>query len=306
MPLRFWQRRAGVERCKIVALSLSSSCKVCTVDPQKMIDRRLTEPASTYDSMRPMFHEPLALALGVAVLLTSPRAWAGPPYVTDDPEPVEYRHWEIYLASQSFRDGAGWSGTAPHVEVNFGAIPDVQLHVIAPLAFSAPDHGRATYGYGDTELGFKLRFLHEQKYVPMIGIFPLVEVPTGDRAADLGNGSAVVFVPVWLQKTFGAWTMYGGVGVWIDLGDRDRHWWLFGWHLERRVSSFLALGVELFDQTPSERGASNDARFNVGAVIDLSDTHHLLLSVGRGFFGSNQFQGYLAYQLTFAGPGAPR
>ena len=22
-------------------------------------------------------------------------AWAGPPFVTDDPEPVEYRHWEF-------------------------------------------------------------------------------------------------------------------------------------------------------------------------------------------------------------------
>ena len=31
------------------------------------------------------------LTLGLIV------AWAGPPFVTDDPEPVEYRHWEIYL-----------------------------------------------------------------------------------------------------------------------------------------------------------------------------------------------------------------
>jgi hypothetical protein len=25
---------------------------------------------------------------------------AGPPFLTDDPEPVEYRHWEVYVASQ--------------------------------------------------------------------------------------------------------------------------------------------------------------------------------------------------------------
>jgi hypothetical protein len=46
-------------------------------------------------------------SLGLGVLLISTRAWAGPPYVTDDPEPVEYRHWEVYLASQSFHGSAG-------------------------------------------------------------------------------------------------------------------------------------------------------------------------------------------------------
>ena len=66
---------------------------------------------------------------------------AGPPFITDDPEPVEYQHWEWYLASQSFKTPDGWSGTAPHLEVNYGAISNVQLHLIAPLAYDSPAHG---------------------------------------------------------------------------------------------------------------------------------------------------------------------
>jgi hypothetical protein len=27
-------------------------------------------------------------------------AWAGPPFITDDPETVEYQHGEFYIASQ--------------------------------------------------------------------------------------------------------------------------------------------------------------------------------------------------------------
>jgi hypothetical protein len=50
-------------------------------------------------------------------------ALAGPPFVTDDPEIVEYRHWEIYVASQHEKDKDGWSGTAPHFEVNYGSCP---------------------------------------------------------------------------------------------------------------------------------------------------------------------------------------
>jgi len=63
-------------------------------------------------------------------------SFAGPPYTTDDPEPVEYRHWEFYIASEHFRDHVGWSGTAPHFELNYGVAPDVQLHLIAPLAYA--------------------------------------------------------------------------------------------------------------------------------------------------------------------------
>ena len=181
----------------------------------------------------------------------------------------------------------------------------MQLHVIAPLAYATSDHRPGAYGYGDTEAGIKFRFVQERKWVPMIGTFPLLEVPSGSRSAGLGNGSAQVFFPVWLQKTFGPWQTYGGVGVWIDLGDRDRHWWYFGWQVQRRIFKWLAVGAEVFHQTPREHGGDGDTRFNVGAVLDFDETHHLLLSGGRGFEGSNLFQGYLAYQVTW-GPKDPR
>jgi hypothetical protein len=240
-----------------------------------------------------------AAALVLATLFGSSPASAGPPYVTDDPEPVELHHWELYLASQSFHDRDGWTGTAPHIEVNYGAIPDLQLHVIAPLAYAVPAQGKASFGYGDTELGIKFRFVQEQKWVPMIGTFPLLEVPSGAGNRGLGNGSAQVFLPVWLQKSFGPWTTYGGVGVWIDAGDRDRHWWYFGWQVQRQICDGFTLGAEVFHTTPEEHGGEGDTRFNVGGVIDFTEVHHLLLSAGRSFQGSNLFQGYLAYQLTF-------
>jgi hypothetical protein len=239
-----------------------------------------------------------AIWLFLAVLLVSRAASAGPPYVTDDPEPVEHRHWELYLASQTSHDPDGWSGTAPHFEVNYGVVPNVQIHLIAPLAYSAATGGSTHYGYGDTELGIKFRFIQEGKWVPQVGTFPFLEVPTGATRLGLGNGSAQVFVPVWLQKSFGPWTTYGGVGFWIDAGQPDRHWWYFGWQLQRRIARGLAVGAEVFHLTPKEPGDDSDTRFNVGTVIDFTDTHHVLLSAGRGLVGSNLFQGYLAYLVT--------
>ena len=59
---------------------------------------------------------------GTVFLLSS--VYAGPPYLTDDPEPVDYQHWEVYIGSQFSKDLDGWSGTAPHFEVkNFVTTP---------------------------------------------------------------------------------------------------------------------------------------------------------------------------------------
>jgi hypothetical protein len=45
---------------------------------------------------------------GVAALITSP-TFAGPPFRTDDPEPVEFQHFEINLLSLGTHTSGGWS-----------------------------------------------------------------------------------------------------------------------------------------------------------------------------------------------------
>jgi hypothetical protein len=49
------------------------------------------------------------------------------------------------------------SGMVPHFEVNYGAVPDPQLHLIAPLAYDSPPEGAGHYGMGDLELSGKRR-----------------------------------------------------------------------------------------------------------------------------------------------------
>ena len=229
-------------------------------------------------------------------------AQAGPPYVTDDPEPVEHKHCEIYLASQLAHDSSGWSGTSPHVEINYGVIPNLQLHLIAPVAFSAPADGSRQFGYGDTELGIKYRFLQETARLPMAGVFPLVELPTGDAARGLGAGHPQVFLPLWLQKSSGPWTTYGGGGYWINPGAGNRNWGLVGWLVQCQLTSKLAVGTEIFHETAKTEGGNSDTRFNVGTIFDFSPTYHLLLSAGHTIQGPSGFQAYVAFQVTF-GPG---
>ena len=236
----------------------------------------------------------------VVVLLSLPViAFAGPPYITDDPEPVEYQHWEVYLASLFTKQSDAWTSTAPHLEVNYGVVPDVQLHTILPMTLYAPADGATSYGFGDTELGVKYRFVQEGAWCPQIGIFPLLEVPTGPHDRNLGSGHLQTFLPLWLQKSVGKWTAYGGGGYWINPGAHNRNWGFTGLVIQRQVLPNLTPGIEIFHGSSQQTGQPAETGFDLGMVWDLSDVQHIMFSAGPTFGGPNQLQGYFAYQLTF-------
>jgi Putative MetA-pathway of phenol degradation len=240
------------------------------------------------------------LVVVVAILAVARTTCAGPPYVTDDPEPVDYQHWEFYVASISSKSSDDWSGTAPHFEINYGVIPNVQLHLIIPLGYDVPSTGASHYGLADIELGTKIRFLQEANWIPEAAIFPLLEVPTGNASDNLGNSKWTAYFPLWMQKTWDTWTVYGGGGYGINSASGNQNWGFVGAVLQKQVLSDLAIGAEVYHQTVSEPDFPNQGTaFNVGAIYDFNDHHHLLFSAGRSFSGPVDFQCYIAYQFTF-------
>ncbi len=249
-------------------------------------------------------------AFSAFLMLISPAiARAGPPFITDDPEPVDTGHWEVYIFSDGAIDRGDASGLGPAVEVNYGAAPNLQLHVIADLAFDVPAGRPSQMGPGDTELGAKYRFINPGKgdWWPEVGVFPLVEIPTGNTRRNLGAGYTQAFLPMWLQKDFGKWTTYGGGGYWINPGPGNRNYWFTGWLLQRQVTGKLALGGEVFHQTSNMVGRRETTGFSLGGQYDFSEHHHLLFSAGRGGLiyavdgGAVKYPTtyYLGYQWTF-------
>jgi hypothetical protein len=214
--------------------------------------------------------------------------------LTDDPQPVELGHWEFYAASQWSAARHAADGTSPHVEVNYGALPELQLHAIVPAALALTSGEPVRYGLGDIELGAKFRFIDEGERRPQVGTFPLVLLPTGSATHGLGSGKTQVFLPIWVQKSFGRWTTYGGGGLRLVSGERDG---VAGWLVQRELAKGLTLGTEAFLTVPLSSGA-RELQINIGLVVDFSEMHHLLLSAGPAFGGDDRAQAYLAYQLT--------
>jgi putative hydrolase of the HAD superfamily len=74
----------------------------------------------------------------------SPRSdLAGPPFQTDDPEPIEFRHYEFYTFASSDGTPVETDTSGPALEFNWGALPNVHLHIILPLAAILPSNNPA-------------------------------------------------------------------------------------------------------------------------------------------------------------------
>ena len=228
---------------------------------------------------------PIGFVAVFGVLLLHPQtARAGPPFRTDDPVPVEPGHWEIFTFSTATQAAGDTAGILSGIDANYGAAPDLQLHATFPAPFDKPDQGSMAIGYGDTEFGFKYRFLAEDEagWRPQAAIYPAINLPTGDAARNLGAGRTRVFLPVWLQKGFGRWTTFAGAGYWINPGSGNRDFWYFGWAVQRQITDNLALGGELFHQTADTVGGKDQTGFDLGIIYDLSEHYHLMFSAGPG------------------------
>ena len=62
--------------------------------------------------------------------LLSTSALAGPPFRTDDPEPVEYQHWELNLFSFGTHIPGATVGVLPGLEANYGAAPNLHGYLV--------------------------------------------------------------------------------------------------------------------------------------------------------------------------------
>lgn len=230
------------------------------------------------------------------------QAFAGPPYRVDDPEPTVHKHYEIIVASEYNRNVEGKSGTKPHIEVNYGLMPDVQIGIGIPYAYSVPNQERSHYGLGDIEMSVKYRFIQETKTTPMVSFFPSYKSHTGNKSKGLGDGASAYFLPIWLGKSWGDWTINGGAGYTISQATDTKNNWFFGWQLSNQINEHLSLGAELFHETESAADEGSSSGFNVGAVYDISEQHHILFSAGKGLHNANrtnQFSSFIAYELTF-------
>lgn len=239
----------------------------------------------------------------ITTLVAIQLAWAGPPFITDDPEPLAPQHLEInYAVSKSWRQGEA-SAAIPSIDINYGAAPNLQLHI--QPRYSYEREGADThFGIDDTEVGIKYRFVNIQHedFSFMVGTYPMLQLPTGDTKLGPNRNKVQSFLPLWLQAKSDQWTIYGGMGYRINPGTDSKNSLFFGISTLYEVSPKLQLGGEIFHESPNTVGGVNSAGFNLGGSFNLFHDHNILFSVGKGLknaSSTNQLSVYLALQALY-------
>ena len=217
-------------------------------------------------------------------------AWAGPPYLTDDPAPTDTGHWEIYgfTAAEGHRSDID---TDAGFDLNYGAIKDVQLTATLPLSFTHAAQEGWHGGAGDAELAVKYRFVSDERSGFSAAIFPRVILPTASHSP---GEKARFLLPLWLQKDFaGGTSVFGGGGYMINPGAGNRDFWQGGIAVTQDVGKKLSVGAEVIRQGSDALGGTSQTRADLGAIVQLSEHYALLFSGGPTW--ADHRTGYHAY-----------
>jgi hypothetical protein len=236
---------------------------------------------------------------GVGLAMLTRSAIAGPPYVADDPEPTDTKHFEIYTFNNGTATRAGRAGESG-IDFNYGAAPDLQLTAVLPAGFDRPAGGGTSIGPSNVELAAKYRFLHQDGFGLDVSIFPRVFLPSGSNL--IGDNHTSVLLPIWIQKDWsGGWSAFGGGGCTVS-EFRAVDFCQAGGVVTYQLLPKLQVGAELFHQTAASGGIPATTSLGVGWRYDLNDNYHLLGYVSRGIENTNetnQISWYASVLFTF-------
>ena len=237
-------------------------------------------------------------AVTLAIMVSSTAGWAGPPFLTDDPEPTPTGHWEVYAPLfEAEGRGSDFSGSIG-AELNYGPVKNVQLTLGLPVAFM---HDKTGYqwGAGDLAASVKYRFYHNEAAGIQIAVFPGVTLPTASHG--LGSGHVTALLPVWAQKDMGRWSVFGGGGYAINPGAGNRDYWTGGMAVTRQFGKRLLIGVEADRRGADVIGGRASTSLGLGAIYDLPGPLRLLASGGPTFgdAGARSFHAFTAVGIDF-------
>lgn len=215
--------------------------------------------------------------LGALALCAATPAIAGPPYITDDPVPTDKGSWEMY----SFIAGEGGHSdfdADAGLDINYGAMKDLQLTATVPVSFSHEASEPWRGGSGDLELAAKYRLLNDSNSDFSASVFPRAILATSGIESDERTR---FLLPIWVEKDFpGGTSLFGGGGYELNPGPGNMNFWQASIALTHDLSQKVSVGAEVAHQSRDAVDEAAETNAGVGSIIKLSDHYSLLFSGG--------------------------
>lgn len=190
----------------------------------------------------------------------------GPPMLTDDARVADFKEWELntsFLISVT----KDFEIATPHVDLNYGLLPNLQLKLEAPLWLQFSGDETKTE-IGDVIAGVKYRFMDEEKSFVSMATFPQYTV----------YGEKGFLLPVFIEKTFGKYLT--GIGVGHFFGEENIDRTEIGALVGYKHNSKLDVMLEFFYIKNHFGNHNSNGFINMGFRQDLSDHFVILASFG--------------------------
>lgn len=236
-----------------------------------------------------------------ACYLMAGNAFAGPPFISDDPDSLPKGNGELDLFSSYNHFNPDQFIGFPGVELDYGITNDLEFDGIVTYIYDYPhvSDERNASGFADTSLEAKYRFIHETPTFPEIAFAPIYYEPPGNFNRNLGNGRPWIQLPFWAQKSWGTWTTYGGGGYTLNSAPTTKNFLFGGWVLQKQINDKWNLGGEIYSTGAASQDLKSYTLINLGGVYSFSKNLSILFSAGHNIAGQETTVAYLAFRIDF-------
>ena len=210
----------------------------------------------------------------------------GPPLIGDDPGTLGNGKYEINVSYPYVKTAETTSKDIPYIDANCGLGDHIELSYQGGFLIGKKNDQSWQHGYDASLLGFKWRFLDEEKSGVDMSIYPQLGFNTTSsfaKAALVESGTSFS-MPVEIAKTYGKLELDAEAGY--QFYQHDRGQWaggpIVGYVLNDRVE---LLGEARF--VGDETFRSNDLILDAGTRISLIEHVQFLFAAGRSVRGGD-------------------
>ena len=216
------------------------------------------------------------------MLLPQYPAFAGPPFLTDDPG-MAPKGWDVYTNAVYTNTSSGNTITAPILDVSYSLTPRFQFNTTMAYVTLHPNGAVLQSGVADTDFKFKWRFADADERTGAwdVGIAPTVTFPTASMADGIGDGLWRYRVPLIFGKSWGRVTVQAEIGYKFVVGHGVSDEFAGGADLQYALSDAWTVGAELYDTVPITDTAAHNPLVNFGASRKVREGWIVMASVGR-------------------------
>ena len=216
------------------------------------------------------------------IILNAHSAWAGSPFLTDDPG-FAPKGWEIKYETVYENDIGKDVLTAPIVDINYTIVEHFKLNLTIAEKTLFSDKEDFHSGMADTDLKFKWRFIDEipNGWLPAISMAPDVTFPTADKKYGLGDEIWRFRIPFQFGKTFGKIYTYAEIGHQFVFDKASSDQFIYGYAIQYQLTSKLNVGAEINGNVPYEDSQNYTQIGNIGFSYAFNNHWQVQTSIGR-------------------------